>query len=217
VTVVMPYWRAAGTYRRAVDSIVAQTFKDWRLLVVVDGDRQMPPPVDDHRVSMLVLSENGGFSNAHHVALDHVDTEWWTAHDADDWSDPVRFAHLFNQVDGDVDAVLAPVVEHRRDGTRRVRPVLTHAADQESLVHVGWPQAGLFRTGVAQQVGWLPDVRYGWDSVFVGLVTRHYRVKVTGVAHYHLVRRAGSLTTHRGTAAYARDRNRCQAEWAARR
>jgi glycosyltransferase involved in cell wall biosynthesis len=37
VSVIMPCFNAAGTVRRAVASMLAQTFEDWELIVVDDG------------------------------------------------------------------------------------------------------------------------------------------------------------------------------------
>lgn len=214
VTVVMPYWRTP-TIGRAVGSLLAQTFTDWRLVVVEDGE-SAPPLPNDPRIERLHLSNNRGFSNALAEGLDVSDGEWWTGHDADDWSEPHRLATLVAAI-GDRDAVLAPVVEWRRDGSCRVRPVVVDGARQAGLVHVGWHQAGLYRTSVARNVGWRRDVRYAYDSVFVGLVVSHHNPVVIDEPMYHLVRRSGSLTTKRRSDEYQADRLLCAAEWEARR
>ncbi len=46
VSIVLPVWQAGETIRRAVESVISQTFNDWELIVVDDGS-------SDHTVSEL--------------------------------------------------------------------------------------------------------------------------------------------------------------------
>lgn len=207
VTVVMPYWNAQRTVGHAVESIRQQTFTDWKLIVVVDGCE--PPELRrDSRIHVVQLDTNRGFANALAEGLALTESEYWMGHDADDWSEPSRFQHLLD-IGGNV---LAPAIEHTRRGVTRVRPVeLGNAAGP--LRHVAWYQAGLYTTETARKVGWRRDVRYAYDSVFVGLVVKHHPFTVTDKPQYHLVRRAGSLTTRRQSERFQADRKKCAEEW----
>lgn len=76
--------------RRCVDSILAQTFTDFELLLIDDGSPDNSGAIcdeyaaSDSRVKVF-HKENGGVSSARNVGLDNACGEWITFVDADDW------------------------------------------------------------------------------------------------------------------------------------
>lgn len=87
VSIIMPAWNAARFIEEAIDSVRAQTCKDWELIVVDDGStdetsailaRQLDP-----RIS-VIHQVNAGVSAARNAALDVATGEFVTFMDADD-------------------------------------------------------------------------------------------------------------------------------------
>lgn len=90
ISVIVPVYKAEKYIRRCVDSILAQTFTDFELLLVDDGSPDNSGAIceeyaaRDSRVKVF-HKENGGVSSARNLGLDNAKGEWVTFVDADDW------------------------------------------------------------------------------------------------------------------------------------
>src|SRR3954469_12256948 len=93
VSVVIPAYNAAQTVGAAVDSVLAQTFGDFELIVVDDGSRDDTAEVvrarKDPRVN-CVRTENGGVSAARNRGLDLAAGSLVAFLDADDAWQPAK-------------------------------------------------------------------------------------------------------------------------------
>ncbi len=93
VSVVMSAFNAAPFVRAAVDSILAQTFRDLELVVVDDGSTDETPQIlgqiDDPRVRLL-RQDNAGHASGLNTALAAATGQFITFLDADDLCDPTR-------------------------------------------------------------------------------------------------------------------------------
>ena len=91
-SIVMPLYNKAPYVRKAVESVVGQTYDDWELIVVdngsTDGSGEVVAGCHDPRIRMLHLKENIGPG----AARNHGVAESTAAHicflDADDWWEP---------------------------------------------------------------------------------------------------------------------------------
>lgn len=188
LTVSMPTWRTPQL-RRAVESVLNQTFTDLRLVVVNDGDDpwHLLDGIDDPRLVRFDLPTNRGRYWCDAVTLAASDTEWWTPHDADDVSEPERFEA---QLVGDVSFTSA--LFHELDGSVRTHPI------RPGNPIAKYP-AGVYRTEAARKIGIHPLFRVGYDTVFVRRIWELYDPVVVNRGLYHVHRRAGSLTTSKET------------------
>lgn len=90
ISVIVPVYKAEKYIRRCVDSILAQTFTDFELLLIDDGSPDDSGAIcdgyaaKDSRVKVF-HKENGGVSSARNLGLDNARGEWITFVDADDW------------------------------------------------------------------------------------------------------------------------------------
>ncbi len=90
VSVIVPVYRAEEYLNRCVDSILAQTFTDFEVILVDDGSPDHCGEIcDDYarrdpRVRVF-HKENGGVSSARNMGLNHARGEWIAFVDADDW------------------------------------------------------------------------------------------------------------------------------------
>ncbi len=94
VTVLLTVCNGAAFLRPSIDSILAQTCRDLRLLVVDnasrDGSRDIVRAVADPRVQLLELPRNIGQMAALNAGLERIDSPLVARMDADDISLPQR-------------------------------------------------------------------------------------------------------------------------------
>ena len=90
ITVAMPAYNAADHLREAMDSILAQSFEDFELLVVDDGSTDntlaLAQSIDDKRVRLERLPVNKGRATARNMALGRARGRYLAWMDADDIS-----------------------------------------------------------------------------------------------------------------------------------
>src|SRR5829696_6389305 len=75
VSIIMPTFKQARFLRRAIDSLLTQSWGDWELIVVDDGspdDTQaiLAPFLDDPRIRAIRFDANQGLGRALNVGLD---------------------------------------------------------------------------------------------------------------------------------------------------
>jgi glycosyltransferase involved in cell wall biosynthesis len=104
VTVLIGSYNSAATLRRAIDSILAQTFRDLELIVVDDGStddtRTVTEAVADPRVRYLGL-EHAGISPSLNAGLREAAAAIVAVQDADDWSEPERLERQLALLDSE--------------------------------------------------------------------------------------------------------------------
>jgi glycosyltransferase involved in cell wall biosynthesis len=194
LTVAVPYYRAAGFIDVAVRSILNQTYRDLVCVVIGDGDEPPISHIHDSRLIIYTLPENHGTYFAQAVALAACQSDWFSIHAADDWSDPDRFGRLM-AASSDVDAVFGGSVQHHGQIVTR-RPVHFDKAGDRPR-HVASIATAIVRTEAVQAFGWWsqPEFRVAYDSMMVNLVIRVLRWRhIPGEYGYHRIVRDDSLT-----------------------
>ncbi len=105
ITVFMPAYRAEPTIAAAVQSVVNQTFTDWRLVIVADDDADYEAVLGraglrDSRFTFLSSGKvKGGSSRARNIGLDAVDSAYGAILDADDRMKPEKLAAASRALD----------------------------------------------------------------------------------------------------------------------
>ena len=90
ISVIVPVYNTEKYLHRCVDSILAQTFTDFELLLIDDGSTDSSGAIcdeyaqKDSRVRVF-HKENGGASSARNLGLDNAKGEWITFCDSDDF------------------------------------------------------------------------------------------------------------------------------------
>jgi glycosyltransferase involved in cell wall biosynthesis len=207
VTVSIPYWGCPRTIRKAVYSVLAQTYEDLQLVVVNDGDNPSSvwgilDDITDPRLIRFDLPKNRGRYYADAVVLGACDTTWFTIHDADDWSESPWLCDLVvRAVEDDAVAAFSPQVLHHGTRTKieQVNPLLSTRVRIPQLTQLAH-HAGLYRTTALRAAGgYHPAYRIGYDTMIVNLVRMIGPCAVSPQIRYHRMYRFGSLTTSRQT------------------
>jgi len=93
-----------GEYlKQAVDSILAQNFKDWELLIINDGSTDNTQDVlakyDGHEKIKIIHQENKGLNVSNNIALRVAQGNYIIRLDADDYLDKNALLVLSNVLD----------------------------------------------------------------------------------------------------------------------
>lgn len=97
ISVIVPVYKAENYLHRCVDSLLAQTFQDFEILLIDDGSPDRSGEIcdeyakKDKRVRVF-HKKNGGVSSARNLGLDNARGEWICFVDSDDWVDKDTFA-----------------------------------------------------------------------------------------------------------------------------
>lgn len=95
VTVIIPVYNGERFIRRAVDSILRQTYPVTQIIVVDDGSRDSTREIveSDYRDQVTLLrQQNGGPAKARNAGLRIATGEYIAFLDADDWWEPEKVA-----------------------------------------------------------------------------------------------------------------------------
>lgn len=101
--VIVPAYNAAHYLPKALDSVVTQTFSDWRILLIDDGSRDNTPeivaPYQEQLGDKLlyIRQENVGLPAARNTAIRHATAEFLALLDADDIWLPNRLQKTYER------------------------------------------------------------------------------------------------------------------------
>lgn len=105
ISVIVPVYKVESYLCRCIDSILAQTFTDFKLILVDDGSPDNCGRICDEYAEKdsrihVIHKENEGLSAARNDGLDwcyaNVDFDWVTFIDSDDWVHPCYLEALYN-------------------------------------------------------------------------------------------------------------------------
>jgi glycosyltransferase involved in cell wall biosynthesis len=103
ITVVIPTYNRAKYITRGINSVLRQTTRRWKLLIIDDGSSDNTRSVvkrylKDSRIRYVRLKKNRGVCFALNYALSLVNTRYFSQLDADDWYEPHTLKTCLNQM-----------------------------------------------------------------------------------------------------------------------
>lgn len=112
LSIIVPVYNSEQYLSRCVNSIVAQGFKDFELLIIDDGSTDSSKELcdkyakQDNRIRVFHKS-NGGVSSARNLGLDNAQGEWVMFVDSDDWLKPTYLDSLMSFAKNEVDLIIS--------------------------------------------------------------------------------------------------------------
>ena len=112
ISVIVPVYKAEGYLRRCVDSILAQTFTDFELILIDDCSPDNSGGIcdeyarGDNRIK-VIHKENGGVASARQCGIDNATGIYSIHADPDDWVEPTMLEELYSKaIKEDVEIVI---------------------------------------------------------------------------------------------------------------
>ena len=106
ISIIVPVHNSERYLHRCIDSLIAQTFKDFEIIIVNDGSTDNSGIICDEYAKKderihVVHCNNGGPSRARNIGLNHVQTTWVTFVDSDDYVTPEYISNFlkYNSLD----------------------------------------------------------------------------------------------------------------------
>lgn len=89
VSCIIPVYNTEKYLPRCIESVLAQTFVDWEMLLIDDGSTDASGSICDEYAAKderirVFHKENGGISSARNVGLNYAQGEWIFFVDSDD-------------------------------------------------------------------------------------------------------------------------------------
>lgn len=105
VSIIMPLYNKADFVEKAVQSVCAQTFLDWELIIINDGSTDtsvdvVTPFLQEHKEKISLYSQqNAGVAVARNNGIEHAKGQYLCFLDADDWWNPNFLEHIMQLAD----------------------------------------------------------------------------------------------------------------------
>lgn len=128
VSVIIPTYNRASTIKRAIDSVLGQTYQDFELIVVDDGStddtQQIVDSYKDSRVRYLKTEERRGANHARNVGIQNAKGEYIAFQDSDDlwFKDKLEKQMDVFRMQDDVDIVFSRFMRRYLDGSTELIP-----------------------------------------------------------------------------------------------
>ena len=208
LSIIVPVYDVERYLPKCIDSILAQTFMDFELILVEDGSPDNCPALCDAAAEKdarirVIHQKNGGLSAARNAGLDAARGEWIGFVDSDDYIAPEMYEVLYKAVQStgadlalcdyaEVDETGAPCQSmhirlEKKDFTGR--DLLKNATD--STIQPAWNK--LYRRAIFVQLRY-PEGKLNEDLFLIPEVCLQIqKAVVVPKALYYYVQRGGSI------------------------
>ena len=219
ISIIVPIYNMEHLMRRCIDSLLAQTFTDYELLLIDDGSKDGSWRVcqeyarKDPRVS-IYHKENGGLSDARNYGLSKATGKYTIFADPDDWVSPEGLDRLYATAEREqADMTMCDL--YREDEYSRhyvcQRPQSLQAEDvlKELFANIqGFTVNKLIRRDVYTRFGIsYPKGIYGCEDQYTmaAILLHDIKIAYEPVAFYHYMYNSASLTRHYDERTYEMD------------
>lgn len=184
ISIIVPVYKAEGVLGKCVDSVFAQTFPDWELLLIDDGSPDGSGALCDAYAAKdgrvrAVHKENGGVSSARNRGMDEAAGEYILFIDADDWIEPSACEKLIGAlVQAGADSAGCAHWNIQPNGDKVVEP----AAMPAGVYGKSEFRAGIVDRLLGRRLGQPGEVLNGfiWRFLFSRRIIAEHRIQFAG-------------------------------------
>lgn len=180
LSIIVPVYNVEKYLEECLDSILAQTFTDYELILVDDGSTDSSGEICEHyreksSIIKVLHKENGGLVSARKAGVSIAEGEYIGYVDADDRIEPSMYQKLCDEATKDsADIVICDVWQW--DGERKTRIVQNLPGgffSKEQLEQEIYPN--MLYAGHYYQFGFLPAV---WNKIYKSEVLKRNQMLV---------------------------------------
>lgn len=144
ISVIIPVYNAENTLHKCLDSIQAQTYHDFKVILINDGSKDKSREIcetyceKDERFK-LINQENAGPAKARNRGIDEADSKYLAFVDSDDYIEPDMFEKLYTAAEVSfADITICGYYVENEDGSMRkcsfkYHPGIYHGAELKKI------------------------------------------------------------------------------------
>ena len=187
VSVIIPMYNAEAFIKDAIDSVLNQHDHglSFEILIVDDGSKDgsaaIVSDIQDDRITLIRLSQNGGLSNARNSGLTMAQGKWIQFLDSDDRLDRRLFSEFEKVMQDEMDAFIYGIYYEYKD--RKVVQHFVKAKDKRAFGHLSCAVNKIIRRNkcVRFEKGFLFE-----DVIFsVEMMRQDLRLAILPDVYYH--------------------------------
>lgn len=178
ISIIVPVYKAEKYLHRCIDSILAQSYTDFELLLINDGSPDKSGQICDSYAAkdsrVLVFHKaNRGVSSARNLGLENARGEWVTFIDSDDW---VKTEFLEKMpINLDIDLCVGGNICSsgsyiKLQDKQYDRKIITNFLKQylpTQLLHTVWGKLLKREIIIRNNIRFNEDIRFGEDTLFI--------------------------------------------------
>lgn len=212
ISIVVPVYNVAKYLKRCIDSILAQTFSDFEVILVNDGSTDESSEIcdlyasKDNRVR-VIHKPNGGLSSARNIGIENATGTYIGFVDSDDYIAEDMYEVLYRNIQREqADMSLCSLFDVYGDKVQKIeRNPRYMVLDAEEAIRIVLEAKitsvtavnKLYRRELFDNVKY-PEGRVAEDAfVIVQLLKQCRKVVLTTEQKYYYIHREGSITTRK--------------------
>lgn len=221
ISVIVPIYNMEKLMRKCLDSILAQTFRDYECLLIDDGSKDGSPAICDEYAAKdprfkAYHKPNGGLSDARNYGIERAQGDYTIFFDPDDWVDADCLTDMYAKAhETDADMVMCDYFNedpYRSEYCKQMPTSLDHNDVLKDLIVgkvYGFTVTKLLRRTLYQQYNLqYPVGMYGCEDQYTmcKLLKSDIKIAYLPKAYYHYMHYGNdSLSRHYDETTYQHD------------
>lgn len=197
ISIIVPIYNVEKFLPRCLDSLLAQTFPDFELLLIDDGSKDRSGDIcdkyalKDQRIRVF-HKENGGVASARQFGVSLATGEYVIHIDADDWIESNMLCDMVDKI-GNADILVTDYYHNSKLGEQKYVRQKDCATSEELLEAIvkgevfGSLWHKLLRRNLYQSIKFNTDLTFCEDQLLLFKILTTYKCKVINLhkAYYH--------------------------------
>ena len=220
ISIIVPIYKVEKTLRKALDSILSQTFTNYELILVNDGSPDNCPAICDEYAAKdmrikLINKENRGLSSARNAGLAVAKGEYTIFVDPDDYVDAEGLDELYaTAIKENADITICDLYQEDEYSRKYLQQKPTSLESEQVLKDLfhyigGFTVNKLIRRSLYTELGIsYPNNIYGCEDQYVMAQFLKHDLKIAycPIAFYHYMYNGNSLSRHYDNKTYEMDK-----------
>jgi glycosyltransferase involved in cell wall biosynthesis len=182
ISIIMPAYGVENHldfFKKAIKGILEQTYVNWELLIVCDGNfpntincvAKVVKSLKNKKIKLFRSSKQYGPGIIRNMAIPYIKGKYLTFHDTDDYSEKTRFEKLINKIDKNGVIASGVVVNNLVDNVNRYKyhdaeNLLDKLVKMKKLKVPIHFSSALISTDLFKNLGGFEKYKYSSDSIF---------------------------------------------------
>lgn len=210
ISVIIPVYNVEKYFKKCIESVLAQTFKDIEILLIDDGSTDRSGEICDDFAKKdtrirVIHKKNGGVSSARNCGIENATSPLIGFVDSDDYIDSDMYEVLYNELKkADADIAMCDLVncyenqkieKHNREIVEELNSEQAIRMVMEAKKTSVTPVNKLYKRYIFDEIRY-PEGKESEDAfVIVDILMRANKIVFTSKQKYYYIHRKGSITT----------------------